>query len=169
MAQQRTRLSRVLTMTPEDQGVPRMRAERNKLKRSFPGFGFVGRDGAVVALVGEISTPLGNTYKVRINLPDGYPYGMPAVETVGWRPSPRAPHQYSATSLCVMHPRFWSSKYTLAYIVAKTALWLAKYEVWRVHKRWPGRNQHGDEYERPGDGVSDETSGLWAAITRAFD
>lgn len=156
-------------MRPEDHGRDRMAVEQAKLRHFFPAFQLVGRDGKVVGVIGDLQPVAGGpSYRVRLTLPRGYPYDMPQVHAVSWEPTPRTPHQYDETWLCVMHPRYWSSNYTLAYLVAKTALWCGKYEVWRQHGRWPGRNQHGDEYPRPDEVSEGDGDGFWASLGELF-
>jgi hypothetical protein len=64
---------------------------------------------------------------------------MPKVEPVGWRAD--GPHVYVGGSLCLMRARQWTPGLTIAFLVAKTALWLNKYEVWQRTGSWPGVEQ----------------------------
>lgn len=114
--------------------------EHRKLTRHFPRFRLVRtRAGDVVAAEGTLCTDSGREYGVRILLPADYPYSLPKVEPVGW--VARGPHVYAHDSLCLLRARQWTPDMTLAFLVSKTAMWLAKYEVWQRTGIWPGREQ----------------------------
>lgn len=115
-------------------------AEAAKL-RLFPAFAFVGSNGAITAAVGAIDTQNGNTYGIRIGL-SNYPNALPTVLPKDWTLHPDVPHRYVDGSLCIMRTDQWRRHFTVALVVAKTAVWLGKYEIWkRNDHRWPGLGQ----------------------------
>ena len=135
------RVNRHATMSPEERRQDRWAVEQAKLRRYFPSFHLVRNDtGRVCACVGFL-TPRTTRYGVRVEIPRGYPYEMPALHAAGWSPATGTPHRYSDGNLCVMKPDQWSANYTLAFFVAKAALWLNKYEVWLDTGKWPGNDQ----------------------------
>ena len=123
----------------------RMLLEKRKMMGRFPGFAFYGTAGTVTATRGTLRTNFGNHYGIRIAVPDGYPYSIPSI-TVEPAPDSDCRHVYRDGSICVMKPEQWSKTYSLALLVAKTALWLNKYDLWKSmgKGRWPGKEQrHG--------------------------
>jgi hypothetical protein len=70
---------------------------------------------------------------------NNYPAEVPQVYVT--KPSLLAgvPHQYNKGNLCLLHPSMWNpGRHDLTFILARTAKWLNKYEVWREHRNWPG-------------------------------
>jgi hypothetical protein len=120
----------------------RMHREQEVLGRYFPDFELVrSKSTGKYAARGVLSTHL-NLYGIRIVLPTNYPYGMPDIEPVGWQPS--GPHTYGSNSLCVMRHEQWRNSYSVALVVAKAAIWVNKYEIYRKDGKWPGNEQlHG--------------------------
>jgi len=109
--------------------------------RFFPSFGFLGVAGRITAAEGAIDTQNGNTYGIRIVL-DNYPYALPKVFPKGWTLYPSVPHTYNDGSLCIMKSTQWRQYFTVALVVAKTAVWLGKYEIWKRNGHcWPGLGQ----------------------------
>ncbi len=49
-------------------------------------------------------------------------------------------HQYNEKGrICYIHPNLWNpGRHDIAFVVARTAKWLHKYEVQRRTGRWPG-------------------------------
>jgi ubiquitin-protein ligase len=135
---------RGLVFVGEDHARPRMVVEREKLANRFPGFTL---DEVNRAVTGYIHTSYDRCYWIRIDLPDRYPYTMP----VAWVPredfSTSCPHRYISGNLCVMNADQWSSTLSLAFFVAKVALWMNKYDSWResslipFFRTWPGNQQ----------------------------
>ncbi len=130
----------LLLTVAEAQSDNRWYYEQDRL-RSFPAFHLLRRDGVIVAAEGAIDTQNGNTYGIRIDLA-GFPYTLPKPFPKGWPPHPDVPHRYNDASLCVMRSAQWRTNFTVAFVVAKTAIWLAKYEIWKRNGHvWPGKHQ----------------------------
>ncbi|MFH1743076.1 MAG: hypothetical protein ABIH23_29065 [bacterium] len=140
----RFKTDRDLVFAGDDLVRPRMTVEKEKLKQRFPGFEFYAKGGEVIAIKGWLNTNYGWRYKVRIDIPSDYPYSMPDISIVSQTIDSDCSHAYSDRDICVMKSDQWSSSLSLSFIVAKTALWLNKYDVWRRNgkKRWPGTDQH---------------------------
>ncbi len=129
----------MLTIT-EAQSSNRWYYEREKL-RVFPAFELLGVGGRVSAAQGAIDSQKGNTYGIRIEL-TGFPNALPTVVPIGWAPHPSVRHKFADGSLCIMRSAQWRTHFTVALVVAKTAIWLAKYEIWkRNNHHWPGLEQ----------------------------
>lgn len=122
---------------------PRWTVEREKISKQFPGFSFYSRDGRVSSIQGYLSTNRGNDYYIKIIISSDYPYALPEIELLHHNIDPECPHQFSGNKICVMRSAQWSSSLSLAFLVAKAAIWLNKYDVWRYKGkvRWPGKGQ----------------------------
>ena len=129
-----------LILAPSEMSVNRWYYERERL-RLFPTFALLRSDGQITAADGAIDTQNGNTYEIRITL-GGYPYSLPRIFPRGWTLHPGVPHIYSNGSLCIMRSDQWRRHFTIALVVAKTAIWLGKYEIWKRNGHvWPGLGQ----------------------------
>ena len=119
-----------------------MSLEQQKMQGRFPTMSFYGTDEEVTAIRGALTTNYGNLYSIRISVPDSYPYSIPRI-TVEPEPDEDCRHIYPDGSICVMKSAQWSKTYSLALLVAKTAMWLNKYDQWKANGkcRWPGREQ----------------------------
>ena len=114
--------------------------EREKL-RLFPSFALLGVGGQISAAEGAIETQNGNTYRIRIVLAN-YPFSLPKIHPIGWSVRPEAPHKFNDGSICIMRSDQWRQRFTVALVAAKSAIWLAKYEIWKRNgHRWPGLGQ----------------------------
>jgi len=131
----------LLLTVAEAQSDNRWYHEQQKL-RAFPAFHLLRRDGVIVAAEGAIDTQNDNTYGIRIDL-TGFPYALPKIfPKDGWTVHPAVKHKYADGSLCIMRAAQWRTPFTVAFVVAKTAIWLAKYEMWKRNGNvWPGREQ----------------------------
>jgi ubiquitin-protein ligase len=117
----------------------RLYNEQQKLAENFSQFSFVrGRNDAIY-LAGALRTNAGVVYQVRVDLPPDYPHSIPYVFPVGWEAN--CPHAYTQGNLCIMRPDQWRPIFSLAFVVAKVALWLNKYDVYRTKGYWPGNEQ----------------------------
>ncbi len=156
-----------LVILPAERGLPRWKVERNKLKATFPQFRFYAGNvfstllGSknIEKVKGKLRTKSGTIYPIQVIMPESYPYEMPTIKTLGWNIHSDCPHKYDDQPLCVLLPERWSSNMTVAFLVAKTALWLHKYEIWQETGRWPG----SDEHKRGGGGLS-----LWDELLDLF-
>jgi len=78
-------------------------------------------------------------YIIAIYFPDNYPYSMPNVYVSNPSLSGFSPHRYNTGNICYLHPTMWNPGYhDLKFVIARTAKWLSKYEVWKQKRRWPG-------------------------------
>lgn len=130
----------LLLTVDEAQSDSRWYHEQQRL-RTFPAFRLLNLNGAITAAEGAIDTQNGNTYGIRIDLTN-FPYALPKPFPKGWTAHPAVPHKFADGSLCIMRAAQWRTQFTVAFVVAKTAIWLAKYEVWKRNGNvWPGREQ----------------------------
>lgn len=94
-------------------------------------------NGNVYARTG-LQTSTGNYYVLSIRFPDTYPNEMPRV-IVDAPAITSAPHRYNEGHICYLHPTMWNpGTHNLAFVIARAAKWLNKYEVWRHNGAWPG-------------------------------
>ena len=92
--------------------------------------------GGLMALV-ALQT-INKLYTLAVTLPNTYPNTMPDVYVRKPSLEP-SPHQYLHDRICYLHPSFWNpGRHDLRFVIARTAKWLAKYEVYRAKGRWPG-------------------------------
>ena len=114
--------------------------EQQKLKM-FPAFALLAVNGKITAAEGALDTQYNNTYGIRIAL-ENYPYALPKVFPKSWTVDPDVRHRFSDGSICIMKSTQWRKYFTVALVVAKTAIWLGKYELWKRNgHRWPGLEQ----------------------------
>jgi hypothetical protein len=129
-----------LTLTPAEMQLNRWWYEQQKL-RMFPAFSFLSGGGTIVAAEGALDTQYNNTYELRIEL-NNYPFMLPKIRPKGWAIHPSAPHRFSDGSICVMRSDQWRRHFTVALVIAKAAIWLGKYEIWKRNGHyWPGLGQ----------------------------
>lgn len=129
-----------LILTPAEMQANRWHYERTKL-HLFPSFVLLGTNGNITAAEGALDTQCNNTYGIRIVL-DNYPYALPKVHPKGWTVHPEVKHRFIDGSLCVMRTDQWRRHFTVALVVAKAAIWLNKYELWKRNGHyWPGLEQ----------------------------
>jgi ubiquitin-protein ligase len=133
--------NRGLLFMGDDLSRPRMVVESEKIKRYFPQFAFKASRGTVTSVEGYLETNDGNYYYVKIKIPDDYPYTMPSVSLPQTAIDSACPHRYVSNNLCVMKSDQWTSNYSLAFMIAKAAIWINKYDVWQRTGHWPGRQQ----------------------------
>ena len=123
-----------------------MVVEQEKLQLFFPQFRFLRKKNQkkVSAVAGKLKTNNDKTYDLRIKIDDDYPYSLPDITLPKASLDGDCPHKYSGNRICVMRSEHWTSTYSLAFLVAKGAIWLNKYEVWLEggKERWPGKDQH---------------------------
>ena len=129
-----------LLLAPQEMQTNRWYFEREKL-RLFPAFVLVGVNGQITAAEGALDTQYGNTYGIRIELTN-YPHALPKIYPKGWTVHPEVKHRFNDGSLCIMRAGQWRKHFTVALVVAKTAIWLNKYELWKRNgQHWPGLEQ----------------------------
>jgi hypothetical protein len=130
-----------LTLTSAEIQGNRWAYELEKL-RMFAHFKLLSSAGVPVAAEGTLNTQYGYTYALRIEL-NNYPFSLPKIRPKDWSIQASAPHQFNDGSICVMRSEQWRRHFTVALVVAKTAIWLGKYEIWQRNGHfWPGLGQH---------------------------
>ncbi len=128
-----------LTLKPAEL-LSRWPFEQQKL-RMFPTFHFLRSGTEIIAAEGSLNTQKGNTYGIRIEL-SNYPFNLPKVRPNGWSIHPESPHKFNDGSICIMRSDQWKRHFTVALVVAKVAIWLGKYEIWKRNGHyWPGLGQ----------------------------
>ncbi len=129
-----------LILTASEMQGNRWYYEQGKLS-FFAAFALLRANGQVTAAEGALDTQSGNTYGIRVVL-ENYPYALPKVFPKGWTVHPQVRHKYMDGSLCIMRSDQWRRTFTVALVVAKTAIWLGKYELWKRNGQvWPGLEQ----------------------------
>lgn len=133
--------SNLILTVAEAQADNRWYYEQERL-RNFPAFRLLSRNGTITAAEGAIDTQKGNTYGIRIDLTN-FPYALPKIfPKDGWSVHPAVIHKYVDGSLCIMRSAQWRTIFSVAFVIAKTSIWLAKYEIWKRNGHtWPGREQ----------------------------
>jgi hypothetical protein len=93
-------------------------------------------DGGVFVKA-ALQTSVGNTYIAAITFPN-YPSQMPKVFIA--KPTLfESPHRYNDGNICYLHPNMWNpGRHNLTFVLARTAKWLNKYDVWCTTRVWPG-------------------------------
>lgn len=92
--------------------------------------------GGVTVLIALETTR--DIYTLNVSFPDSYPNDMPEVH-VRRPPLEWSPHRYPNNRICYLHPRMWNpGRHDLTFVIKRAAKWLAKYEVYRQTKEWPG-------------------------------
>lgn len=94
-------------------------------------------DGSLYVLA-ALQTPA-KMYTLSVVFPDTYPNTLPTVHVRKPALQANAPHRYNSGNICYLHPSMWNpGRHTLAFVIARAAKWLNKYEVWLVTGVWPG-------------------------------
>ncbi|MBN2327201.1 MAG: hypothetical protein JXR73_08590 [Candidatus Omnitrophica bacterium] len=117
----------------------RFDVEREKLQRWFPGFYFLENNDQMPSLHGVLKTNWGNLYWIHVEIPPNYPYGKPSVYIDSPKISDSPPHFFIGQEICCIY--IWTSIFSLAVLLAKSAIWLNKYDEWKQEKSWPGRSK----------------------------
>lgn len=117
----------------------RFAIEREKLLSAWSTVAIGERMGEITVIAGTVETVPGIIRDFQITVPERYPYTGPAAFSVGWVLQGR--HRYSDTQMCLWQENQWTKRYTLAYAVAKTFLWVHKHEVYLRYGVWPGQEQ----------------------------
>lgn len=132
------RVTRSLLVSATPDG--RLAAEKKILAAHFPQFTLSTRTDAFAVARGQLETFTGRKYRIEITADSSYPHSLPEIHPVGWTLRPN-PHIIRG-GLCVMRANQWASFMSVAFLVAKSALWLNKYEVFLDKGIWPGPEQH---------------------------
>jgi hypothetical protein len=117
--------------------IQRIRTEVSLAMRSFALVeAYPTVDGGVYVKAG-LQTSAGNAYIASLTFLN-YPSQMPRVE-ISKPTLPQTPHRYNGGHICYLHPNMWNpGRHNIEFVLARTAKWLNKYEVWRATGRWPG-------------------------------
>ncbi len=116
--------------------VPRIRAEIRNAAEHFPYIeAFTTTDGGVY-IKAALQTSVGQMYIIIVTF-TGYPStsrrcgGNAAVK--------HGMHMYQGGYICYMHPSVWNpGRHDLLYVLAQTAVWLNKHEIYLAKGVWPG-------------------------------
>jgi hypothetical protein len=92
-----------------------------------------------VYLKAALQTTVERVYVVSVTFTN-YPNQLPSVYvTKPALPTTYVPHRYSDGTICYLLPNLWNpGTHDIQFILARTAKWLHKYEVWRAKGVWPG-------------------------------
>ena|SRR2546426_635498 len=94
-------------------------------------------EGGVYVKAG-LQTSVGNAFVAAVYFPN-YPHQMPRVFITKPALHPAIKHRYTDGHICYLHPNMWNpGRHDLTFVLARTAKWLNKYEVWRLTSHWPG-------------------------------
>jgi ubiquitin-protein ligase len=78
-------------------------------------------------------------YIAAVYFPADYPNSMPQVFIEKPVIDAFSPHKYKNGNICFLHPSMWNpGAHDLKFVIARTAKWLSKYEIWKQTRRWPG-------------------------------
>ena len=115
---------------------------RTEVAQASTAFGWVEvratSDGLGVFVKAAFQTSAGNVYTIVITFPN-YPNQMPTVMVTQPPIRGNCPHRYREGNICYLHHSYWNpGAHDLTLVLARTAKWLNKYEVWCVKGKWPG-------------------------------
>ena len=116
----------------------RLVREVREARTRFPNLdSYPTESGSLLVLV-ALQTSLGRMYTLEITF-EHYPNLEPRVRVRKPNLDFRAPHQYEGSRICYIHPKLWNpGLHNLTFVIARSAKWLNKYEVWRNSGNWPG-------------------------------
>jgi len=114
--------------------------ERRKLLSAWGTIALDDPGGYIQTIAGSIQPiPRGPIRDFKVVVPYDYPYESPRSYSVNWLIS--GPHCYGDNEMCLWRDNEWTPRYTLAYAVGKTYVWIHKYEEYLRSGVWPGRQQ----------------------------
>jgi hypothetical protein len=119
--------------------IQRIRAEVIQAAKQFAFVEAHPTNDGGVYVKAALQTSAGKTYFLAIYFPD-YPSRMPKVfvSKPTLRPTSNN-HMYKEGHICFLHPNMWNpGRHTLTFVLARSAKWLNKYDVWLVKGKWPG-------------------------------
>ena len=83
-------------------------------------------------------------YVVDAVLPQQYPNKMPEMYIKKPTLIASCPHRWSDKKICYLHPNEWNpGKHDLTFAFFRAAKWLAKYQIFKQTKKWPGVEDEG--------------------------
>ena len=117
--------------------VPRIRHEIQEATQHFPNIEAYATTSGGLFIKAVMQTSVGHVYVIQVTF-EGYPSAMPKVLVV----TPAVTHSthiYTDGHICYMHPLVWNpGKHRLLYVLAQTAVWLNKHEIFKIRNVWPG-------------------------------
>jgi hypothetical protein len=117
--------------------VPRIRLEIQQAMAHFPNIETYPTGGGGIYIKAVLQTSLGQVYVLSMTFV-GYPSEMPKV-TVITPPITHRLHMYNAGHICYMHPDRWNpARHDVKFVLAQTAVWLNKNDVYKQRNVWPG-------------------------------
>lgn len=118
--------------------IQRIRREVERASITFPLLEVHPTTSGEILVKAALQTSAGRTYILSVNFP-GYPSRMPVVHVVKPSLHSHSPHRYNNGNICYLHPNMWNPGcHDLTFVLARSAKWLNKYEVWCATSRWPG-------------------------------
>lgn len=117
--------------------IQRIRTEIQAALEHFPNIESYSTTDGGIYIKAALQTSVGQMYIVMVTFA-GYPSTMPRVIVV--TPTVKhSVHMYQGGYLCYMHPNFWNpARHDLRYVLAQTAVWLNKHEIYMAKGVWPG-------------------------------
>ena len=98
--------------------------------------GHATAEGGVMALLALQTNR--RVYTLGVSFPVTYPNAMPEVHVRKPELVP-SPHRFPKNRICYLLPQMWNpGRHDLKFVIWRAAKWLAKYEVYRETRRWPG-------------------------------
>lgn len=117
----------------------RIRNEVAAATNTFPNVELYGNGSGGVFVKALFQTSAGGVYFTEIQF-SNYPNEMPKVFIRKPDLGGHNVHRYTVGNICYMHQSFWNpGRHHLTFVLARTAKWLNKYEVYRRVGTWPGR------------------------------
>jgi len=118
--------------------VARIQLEIRQAAEHFPNIESHATTDGGIYVKAALQTSVGQMYVVAVTFV-GYPSTMPRVTVIA--PAVQNGHMYVAGHICFMHPSGWNpAKHDLKYVLAQTAVYLNKHEIYKVKGEWPGRS-----------------------------
>ena len=117
--------------------VQRIRWEIRQAMEQFPNIeSYTSVDGSIY-IKALLQTSVGQVYVICVTFV-GYAAEVPKV-TVLSPAVTHSKHMYRGGHICFMHPSFWNpAKHDLVFVLAQSAVWLNKHEVYKLKGVWPG-------------------------------
>lgn len=117
--------------------VQRVQGDIRRAREQFPNIETQPTIGGDIYIKALLQTSVGQMYVIYVTFV-GYPSEMPKV-TVITPAVTHIQHMYSGGNICYMHPSVWNpAKHDLIYVLAQTAVWLNKHEIFKRKGIWPG-------------------------------
>lgn len=118
--------------------IDRIQREVRRASETFALVELSGENKRNIHLRAGLQTSGGSAYIITMYFPN-YPHQMPRVFVNKPKLRRNSPHRYPDGNLCYLHPSMWNpGAHDISFVLARTAKWLNKYEVWRHKGRWPG-------------------------------